>query len=46
MRYTSIIGSDDDISAVDNLDSIEDTLMNGCWANFRVFLLGTDIERT
>ena len=46
MCGTDAIGGDDDSSVIDGLDCIEYSLVNGCWLNFRVFLLGTDIERT
>ena len=46
MCGTGVIGGDDGSSVVDGFDGIENSLVNGCWMNFRVFLLGTDIERT
>ena len=45
MCGTGVIGGDDDSSVVDGFDGIENSLVNGCWMNFRFFLLGTDIER-
>ena len=46
MCGTGVIGGDDGSSVVDGFDGIENSLVNGYWMNFRVFLLGTDIERT
>ena len=40
----AVIICDDCSSVVDDPDCIEDSLMDECWVDFRLFLLGANIQ--